>query len=147
MAHVFELGQVFTREIGPVRMTIVLTHVGIDIATFAVAPDSARQVTLGQTNLQNWKRIPGTERDWYIEAVIPEGRLLWSLFIPGFEAAWAFYTSKHPEVAEVGGYMRIGAADDASDGELMIFEDAGGMGPQPFLGYGAAVERLHSSEQ
>jgi hypothetical protein len=73
---------------------------------------------------------------------MPDGKLLWSLFIPGFDAAWAFYTAQHPDIAEAGGYIRVGAAEGYTVHEMMSFDDASGVGPEESIGYAAAVAAL-----
>jgi hypothetical protein len=67
---------------------------------------------------------------------------LWSVFIPGFEAAWAFFGYRLPDLRADGGNIRVRAADEASEGEMMSFDDAGAFGPEPLIGEAAAIAKL-----
>jgi hypothetical protein len=120
----FELGQVFQGRIAGEQLTLVVINTNGEHATLAVAPDRDRQMMLAYEDLTDWNKIPASHSDWYLEAVMPSGDLFWSVFIPGFEAAWAFYTAQHPDVAEAGGYIRVGDAADATDNQRMAFRDA-----------------------
>jgi hypothetical protein len=111
--------------------TLVVIRVDAKGATMTVAPDRERQVTLTRDEMVAWKHIRATEHDWYMEAVMPAGNLFWSVFIPGFDAAWAFFSSQLPDVREAGGYIRVGGADGAIVDELMSFDDAAALGRNP----------------
>ena len=138
----FELGQVFQGSIAGELVTLVVINIEGDKATLAIAPDRDRQLILTQADLVGWKRVQASDSDWYLEGVLPSGNLFWNLFIPGFEAAWAFFSAQLGDISKVGGYIRIGASEEASDSEVFSFEDAGGVGPERFVGFSPAVERL-----
>jgi hypothetical protein len=138
----FELGQVFEGEISGKPATVVVVRTYGDLADAAVAPDRWTIITLHKDNMAGWKHVPATESDWYLEGVWSDDHLLWSVFIPGFEAAWTFFGVRLPDLAADGGRIRVSGAENATDAELMPFDDAGGIGPEPIIGLAAATERL-----
>jgi hypothetical protein len=142
MADNVELGQVFTRELSGQVVTVVAISVGDDHATFAIASDREGQFTLKRTGMSRWEYVPPTTSDWYMEAVTQGGHLFWSLFIPGFAAAWALYRAQLPEILQAGGYLRVGRAANATDDQRLAFGDSGGAGPGLFIGLDAARARL-----
>ena len=125
MSGVFELGQVFEGEIGGKPATVVIVRSYGELAEAAVAPGRFELITLHQDSLADWKHVPATERDWYLEGVTADNHLLWSVFIPGFDAAWAFFAFRVTDLRADGGNIRVSPADGASEGEMMAFDDAG----------------------
>jgi hypothetical protein len=142
MTDNLELGQVFTRELSGQVVTVVAIYIGDDHARFAIASDQEGQITLKRAFLSRWEYVPPNESDWYMEAVTPHGHLFWSLFIPGFYAARAFYRAQLPEIIQAGGYLRMDWAANATDDQRMAFADLGGAASKPFIGLDAARARL-----
>ena len=102
------LGQVFVGQEDARELVVVQSD---EHWAIAVNPRNAKEaIALDETTLETLTPLPATEKDWYLEAVMPSGDLFWSVFIPGFEAAYTFYRAQKADVAEAGGYIRVGNA-------------------------------------
>ena len=71
--------------------------------------------------------VPAGSSDWYIEAISRKGKPLWSVFVPGFQAAWTFYNALQRQLAETGGCVRVRAAETRSPREVSLFDKAGAL--------------------
>jgi hypothetical protein len=138
----FELGQVFEGKIEGKPVTVVVTQPFGKAAMAAIAPDRDEKIILHQNSIAAWKETKATKSDYYLEAVSADGQLVWSLFIPGFEAAVTFFAAHLPDIRWAGGNIRVSTAEGASEGEMMYFDDAGAYGLEPLIGEGAAIGKL-----
>ena len=144
---IVRLGQVFVREVDRERLIAVVIGKRGDDLLLALAPNHERQFALPLRALErNWDRIAPAITDWYIEAAWQDGTLAWGFFIPTFEAAWAFMCRQAPDIAANGGRIRVSSAENWTAAQMMSFDDADCFGPEPFIGYDAAVKALEAEE-
>jgi hypothetical protein len=118
-----ELGQVFQGTIPGRTMVGVVVQVSGRMAVLATVPDGENQIRLTDEELAaGWRRLPATRDDWRLEAVLPDERVLWSVFIRSFDAAQTFFAAQQSEIAKAGGHIRVGNARNATSEQCVAFE-------------------------